>query len=70
MSPEEILNVLLIAALPIVELRGAIPVAIFTFDFPWYYALLLAIIGNLFPVPFILLFRGLPYLLVGWLAHI
>ncbi len=56
MSPEEILNVLLIAASPIVELRGAIPVAIFTFDFSWYYALLLAIIGNLFPVPFILLF--------------
>jgi len=55
-SPEEILNVLLIAASPIVELRGAIPVAIFTFDFSWYYALLLAIIGNLFPVPFILLF--------------
>ena len=56
MSPEEILEVLLIAASPIAELRVAIPVAIIVFDFPWYYALLLAIIGNLLPVPFILLF--------------
>ena len=56
MSPEEILEVLLVAASPIAELRAAIPLAILTFDFPWYHALLLAIIGNLLPVPFILLF--------------
>jgi uncharacterized membrane protein len=31
-------------------------VAIGLFDFPWYYALLLAVIGNLLPVPFILFF--------------
>ena len=63
MSPEEILSfgfpkelvVLIIAALPIFELRGALPVAINVFHFPWYYALSLAIIGNLLPVPFILL---------------
>jgi uncharacterized membrane protein len=48
--------VLIISALPIFELRGAIPVAINLFHFPWYYALLLAIIGNLIPVPIILLF--------------
>jgi uncharacterized membrane protein len=51
-----ILTVLAIAASPISELRGAIPVAIATFHFPWYYAFLLAIIGNLLPVPFILIF--------------
>ncbi len=64
MSPEElltlgfsnVLKVLALAALPISELRCAIPVAIIAFHFPWYYALLLAIIGNLVPVPFILLF--------------
>ena len=56
MSLEELLKVILIAASPIAELRLAIPLAINTFDFPWYYALLLAIIGNLLPVPFILLF--------------
>ena len=55
MSPEEILKVLLTAASPILELRGAIPIAIETFDFPWYHALLIAIIGNMLPVPFILL---------------
>ncbi len=64
MSPEELLSlgfskelvVLIISALPIFELRGAIPVAINVFHFPWYYALPLAIIGNLLPVPVILLF--------------
>jgi len=56
MSLNEILEVLLISASPIFELRGAIPVAINVFDFPWYLALLIAIIGNMIPVPFLLLF--------------
>ena len=51
-----VLTVLAIAASPISELRGAIPVAIVSFHFPWQYALLLAVIGNLIPVPFLLLF--------------
>jgi len=50
------LVVLVISALPLVELRGALPVAINLFHFPWHYALLLAIIGNLVPVPILLLF--------------
>ena len=50
-----ILAVLGIAASPISELRGAIPIAIGAFHFPWYYAFIIAIIGNLIPVPFILL---------------
>jgi uncharacterized membrane protein len=50
------LIVVIIAALPIFELRGAIPVAINLFKFPWYYAFLLAFIGNILPVPFILIF--------------
>ena len=50
------LEVLAFAALPISELRGAIPWAILKHHFPWYYAFLLAVIGNLLPVPFILLF--------------
>ena len=48
------LVVIIIAALPVVELRGAIPVAINALDFPWYSALLFAVIGNMLPVPFIL----------------
>ena len=64
MSPEDLLNlgfskelvVIITSALPILELRGGIPVAMTLFDLTWYYAFLLAIIGNLLPVPFILLF--------------
>ena len=63
MSPEELLSlgfskelvVLIISILPILELRGALPVAINLFHLPWYQALPLAIIGNLLPVPVILL---------------
>ncbi|MEN8614688.1 small multi-drug export protein [Dehalogenimonas sp. THU2] len=48
------LVVIIIAALPVVELRGAVPVAINVLDIPWYNAFLLAVIGNMLPVPFIL----------------
>ena len=44
----------LISALPIVELRGALPVAIYSFDMPWYKAYYLSVIGNLLPVPLLL----------------
>jgi len=63
-SPEDLINlgfykelvVIITSALPVLELRGGIPVAMTLFDLPWYHALLLAVIGNLWPVPFILLF--------------
>ncbi len=66
MSPDELLGlglskelvVLIISTLPLIELRGALPVAINLFHLPWYYAFLLAIVGNLVPVPFLLLFFG------------
>ena len=54
LSPE--LVVVIISALPIAELRGALPIAIKLLDLPWYQALYLAIIGNMLPVPFVLLF--------------
>lgn len=50
------LIVIAISALPISELRGALPVAINLFQMPWYWAFLLALIGNLIPVPILLLF--------------
>ena len=56
MDLSDILATIGIAASPISELRGAIPVAISIYDFPWYYAFLFGVIGNLLPVPFILLF--------------
>jgi uncharacterized membrane protein len=55
MEPVDILKVIGTAALPISELRGAIPIAVGVYDFPWYYAYLFGVIGNLLPVPFILL---------------
>ena len=63
MSPEELIGmgfseelvVLIISALPIIELRGAIPIAINTFDMSWQSAFVLAFIGNMLPVPFILI---------------
>jgi len=56
LDPSDVLAVLGTAAAPISELRGAIPLAILRLDFEWYQALPLAILGNLLPVPFILLF--------------
>lgn len=50
------LIVLLISMLPIVELRGAIPVAIAVLGMPWQEAVPLAILGNMIPIPFLLLF--------------
>ena len=49
------LSVLICSMIPIVELRGAIPVGWFAFDMPWWLTYLLAVIGNMLPVPFILL---------------
>ncbi|MBR5417576.1 MAG: small multi-drug export protein [Clostridiales bacterium] len=51
----KILYMFLISMVPVVELRGSIPYAA-TVGIPWHVALPLAIVGNLLPVPFILLF--------------
>jgi uncharacterized membrane protein len=59
------LVVLVISALPIFELRGGIPVAIGLFHLPWYYAMLLSVIGNMLPVPFILSFLDSATRLLG-----
>jgi uncharacterized membrane protein len=56
MDLSEILTVIGSAALPILELRASIPIAIVRYHFSWYYAYLFSIIGNLLPVPFILKF--------------
>jgi len=50
------LIVVIISALPVVELRGALPLAIFSFGMPWYKAFILSVIGNMLPVPILLLF--------------
>jgi len=50
----EILNVILISATPISELRGGIPVAYFRYDFEWYWAFIFGVAGNILPIPFLL----------------
>lgn len=47
--------VVIISMLPIIELRGSIPVAIMLFGMSWQKAALLSIVGNMIPIPFILL---------------
>ncbi|MBO7565276.1 MAG: small multi-drug export protein [Clostridiales bacterium] len=49
------LYVFMISMIPIIELRGSIPYAAGA-GLPWYVAFITAVIGNLLPVPFILLF--------------
>ena len=50
--------VIFISIIPFVELRGAIPVAIFVYNMPWWEAYFLAVIGNMIPVPIILRYLG------------
>ena len=47
--------VFLISMIPLIELRGAIPYAI-AFDLPLLQSYIIAIIGNMLPVPFIFFF--------------
>ncbi|NQT00213.1 MAG: small multi-drug export protein [Candidatus Omnitrophica bacterium] len=53
--PEELITVI-VAALPVSELRGALPLALLTFEMPILKAFLLSVLGNLIPVIPILLF--------------
>lgn len=50
------LIVLIISMLPLIELRGSIPVAIIFFKIPWPEALILSVLGNMAPIPLLLLF--------------
>lgn len=42
--------------IPIIELRGAIPIAVFTFHLTYFEAFIVSFIGNIIPVYFILKF--------------
>lgn len=46
----------LISMVPIVELRGAIPIGVAKFGIDWWIAVPLCMIGNIIPVPFIYFF--------------
>jgi len=51
----EMIGTVVISMLPVIELRGAIPVA-YALGLNWQTAMLCAVVGNLLPIPFILLF--------------
>ena len=50
------LKVLLVAMIPVVELRGAIPFGVTREGLPLFGPIVAAVIGNMIPVPFIILF--------------
>ncbi len=58
MTWSEFLKVFFTAAAPISELRGAIPLGILELDISWSIVLIVALAGNIFPIPFLLLFLG------------
>ena len=52
-----LLYVFLISMVPVIELRGAIPIGILPpLSLPWYWVYPVSVLGNLLPVPFILFF--------------
>ncbi len=55
MNLSHILYTFFLSMVPIIELRGAIPLGA-GFDLPWWLCFAICVIGNLIPVPFILLF--------------
>ena len=52
------LKILFISMLPIVELRGAIPYGVLTMNIPFWNVYFTAVLGNILPVPFLILFAG------------
>ena len=50
------LIVFIVSMLPVSELRGALPVAINAFHIPWYFALPIALVGNIVIIPFLFFF--------------
>lgn len=49
---------LLISMTPIIELRGAIPIAVTTFHLSYFEAFIISIIGNTIPIYFIIKYAG------------
>lgn len=49
------LTVFFVSMVPLIELRGAVPYGT-TLGLPWHWTLIVSIIGNCVPIPFILMF--------------
>jgi len=52
------LATMVLAMIPLAELRGSIPVSYLNFHLPLWQAFLLSVVGNMIPIPFILLLLG------------
>lgn len=61
----EELCVFFCSLLPIIECRGAVPMGAI-FGLPWWQTMLFSIVGNILPVPFILLFIRK---MLRWMQH-
>lgn len=48
-------GVFICSMIPIIELRGAIPLG-YALGLPWWLSYVISVVGNMLPVPFILLF--------------
>ena len=59
------LATLICAMIPIIELRGAIPLGA-ALGLPWWQNYIISVIGNFLPVPFILLFINA---ILRWMAN-
>ncbi len=55
--------VFIVSMIPLIELRGSVIVGT-AFGLPWFNVLLLSIVGNILPIPFILIFGKK---LIGWM---
>lgn len=51
----KVIGIFFVSLLPVIELRGSIPIGYYQ-GLPWYTNMITSIIGNILPVPFILLF--------------
>lgn len=52
----KILKALVISMIPVIELRGGLPIATEVYGLNYWLALTVCVIGNLIPVPFIIIF--------------
>lgn len=66
MDFSQFLTVFLIAMSPVLELRGAIPLAIGVYGWPWWQALVVSLAGNVLVVILLLKFLSV---LLRFLAH-
>ena len=55
----------LISMVPVIELRGAIPVGLYAFELDVIPVVILSVLGNILPVPFLIVFGGK---VLRWLA--